>query len=45
MNNEIDPKDFSFKEMIKTEEGIEVLSYIIGISIEEVIGIIQRLEK
>jgi len=39
--NEIDDC-FNFKEMIKTEEGIEMLSCIINIPIDKLIDIINK---
>jgi len=45
MENEIEPKTFNFNEMIKTKEGIEVLSCVMGISIDKLIEIIRKREK
>lgn len=45
MKNGIDSKTFNFNEMIKTEEGVETLSFMFNISIEKMIEIIERLDK
>lgn len=45
MGNDIEPKTFNFNEMVKTKDGIETLSCVMGISIDKLIEIIKKREK